>query len=101
MYLDQKTIIITGASSGIGRAAAKRCAALGARVVLGARRAERLATLCQEIRDAGGEAISLAGDVASGAYATELVALAEDGFGGLDAALNNAGLTGDLGSVPQ
>ncbi|MEM9552611.1 MAG: SDR family oxidoreductase, partial [Pseudomonadota bacterium] len=47
------------------------------------------------------EAISLAGDVASGAYATELVALAEDGFGGLDAALNNAGLTGDLGSVPQ
>lgn len=96
MRLDGKIIIVTGASSGIGAESAKTFAAAGAKLVLGARRAERLKQLCDDINNNGGEAIFAAGDVANGQYAAELVALAKTSFGGLDAAFNNAGITGDL-----
>lgn len=101
MQLDGKTIIITGASSGIGAAAARLFAAEGANVVLGARREERLAALSTEITEAGGRAAYAAGSVADPAYAARLVALAEEKFGGLDGAFNNAGITGPLGPVPE
>ncbi len=99
MLLEQKTIIITGASSGIGAAAAKIFASEGAQVVLGARRADLLEQVAAEISAKGGTATFLAGDVSDSHYAKDLVALAETRFGGLDGAFNNAGMTGDLGPV--
>lgn len=101
MLLEDKTIIITGASSGIGEAAARRFASEGSRLVLGARRKERLQALCLEIAEAGGKAVSLAGDVRDESFADGLVRLAVDTFGGLDAAFNNAGTTGVLGPLPE
>lgn len=100
MQLRAKRIIITGASSGIGAAAARAFAGEGARVVLGARRGERLDACAAEIVAAGGEAVVLAGDVREAGYAAALVALAQEAFGGLDGAFNNAGALGDLGPVP-
>ncbi|WP_227271578.1 SDR family oxidoreductase [Roseobacter weihaiensis] len=101
MLLDGKTIIITGASSGIGAAAAKIFAAEGARLVLGARRSELLQKIKDEISADGGEAVFAAGDVEDSHYARELVQLAEAHFGGLDGAFNNAGVTGDMGPIPD
>lgn len=99
MQLKDKTIIITGASSGIGAAAALLFAAEGANVVLGARRAKLLDQLTGQINQSNGHAVSLAGDVQSEEYAAALVALAKSEFGGLDGAFNNAGTTGEMGPV--
>src|SRR5258705_4967241 len=74
--LQGKVAIVTGASSGIGRATAKLFAAEGAKVVVGARREAELAGLVAEIKGSGGSAVSLAGDVRSEDYAKALVALA-------------------------
>lgn len=101
MDLNGKAIIVTGASSGIGRAAASLFAARGASVVLGARRAKALEDQAAEIRAAGGRAEALAGDVTDPIYARALVRRAETAFGGLDGAFNNAGAVGDLHSVPE
>jgi NAD(P)-dependent dehydrogenase (short-subunit alcohol dehydrogenase family) len=91
--LANKVAIITGASSGIGRAAAKLFAEEGARVVVAARRQAELDALVKEIAADGGEAVALAGDVADEDFARALVALAEQRYGGLDVAFNNAGTT--------
>lgn len=101
MQTRDKTIIITGASSGIGAAAARLLAREGARLVLGARRKPELEQLVQQITDAGGQAICLPGDVTDPAYAPALVELAEAEFGGLDGAFNNAGALGTLSPVPE
>ena len=101
MQLSGKTVILTGASSGIGRAAARLFAAHGANVVLGARRAAELDRVAADIRDAGGTALALAGDVTAEGYAEALVDLAVSSFGRLDAAFNNAGITGALAPVPE
>lgn len=98
--LSNKVAIITGASSGIGRASAILFAREGACVVVGARRQPELDLLVEEIRHEGGQAVSLAGDVKSETYARALVDLALTRFGGLDIAFNNAGTTGTPGSVP-
>src|ERR1700745_2398179 len=95
--LHNKVAIITGASSGIGRATAKLFAAEGAKVVVGARRETELASLVDEIKANGGPAGALAGDVRSEAYAQALVALAVKTFGRLDIAFNNAGTLGEMG----
>ena len=94
MELKDKTIIITGASSGIGAAAALLFAARGANVVLAARREAELKTIVGQITQSNGNAIYLAGDVREEAFAKDLVDLAEDEFGGVDGAFNNAGTTG-------
>jgi len=99
MQLNGKTLIITGASSGIGAAAAKKFSSEGARLVLGARREALLAELVSQLREQGGEAEFLVGDVCDAAYAEHLVKFAEERFGGLDGAFNNAGTTGQLGPV--
>ena len=95
--LKGKVAIVTGASSGIGRAAAKLFAAEGAKVVVAARRAAELEALVAEIARDGGTAVALAGDVQSEAFAKDLVALAVSRFGRLDIAYNNAGTLGEMG----
>lgn len=95
-----KTAIITGASSGIGRAIAELFAAEGASLVVNARRAGPLEELAAQI-GAGGDAVAaVAGDAADPELCERLVATAETRFGGLDIAVNNAGITGEMGPVP-
>ncbi len=99
--LEHKVAIITGASSGIGRAAAILFAAEGARVVVGARRGLELEKLVAEIEAAGGQAVARAGDVSEETFAEQLVAAATDTFGGLDIAFNNAGTLGAMGALTE
>lgn len=94
--LHHKVALITGASSGIGRATALLFAQSGANVVLGARRQQPLDALVREIEQAGGRAVAVAGDVRQEAYAQRLVQAALDHFCGLDIAFNNAGTLGPL-----
>ncbi|MBA8876756.1 SDR family oxidoreductase [Phyllobacterium myrsinacearum] len=96
-----KTAIVTGASSGIGYETAKLFAREGASVVVAARRGEELDKLVAEITLDGGKAIALAGDVSEETYAKALVDLAEEKFGGLDIAFNNAGTNGEMGPTPD
>ncbi len=97
MRFASKTVIITGASSGIGRAAAIRFAREGANVVAGARGAAGLGVLEKEIAAFGGHIATLAGDVGDEAFAAGLAGLAKERFGGVDMAFNNAGMLGALG----
>lgn len=101
MRLEGKTVIITGASSGIGAAAARLFASEGAALVLGARREALLAELVRDIQARGAAAVALAGDVRDEACAAALVRLALDRFGRLDAAFNNAGTMGELAPIPE
>lgn len=90
--LQGKVVAITGASSGIGEATARYLAAAGARVVLGARRTDRLAALAGEIRAAGGTASFRALDVTNLSDMQAFVAHAVSEFGRLDVIVNNAGV---------
>jgi NAD(P)-dependent dehydrogenase (short-subunit alcohol dehydrogenase family) len=99
--LAEKVAIVTGASSGIGRATATLFAREGARVVLTARRGAELDELVASIREAGGQAVAVAGDVRDETLARSLVETAVSEFGGLDIAFNNAGATGAMGPVTE
>jgi len=92
MAVQDKVIVITGASSGIGEASAKLLAKNGAKVVLGARRAERLQAIVKDIQDAGGQASYRVTDVTKPAEVQALVDQAQTDFGGLDVIFNNAGI---------
>ncbi len=87
-----KVIAITGASSGIGKAAATLLAGRGAKVVLGARRPEPLEALAARIRDAGGEAAFMPTDVKQRGDLERLVELARERYGRLDVLVSNAGV---------
>ncbi|PWR20787.1 SDR family oxidoreductase [Zavarzinia compransoris] len=92
--LANKVALITGAGSGIGRAAALCFAREGASLVVNARRPASLESLVTEISAAGGRALAVPGDVTAEATHEALVAGAVDAFGGLDIAFNNAGDVG-------
>ena len=90
--LQGKVAIVTGASSGIGAATAKSLAREGAKVLLTARRQERLEALAAEIRELGGDAACLAGDMASAAFCDELVKFAVQVFGAVHILVCSAGM---------
>lgn len=90
--LNKTVAIITGASSGIGNATARRLAQLGANVAVVARRKDRLDTLVSEIEADGGIAFAVDADIADQAQAEQAVKVVVDKFGRLDILVNNAGL---------
>ncbi|GAA0948347.1 SDR family oxidoreductase [Pseudonocardia zijingensis] len=93
MPIHGKIVAVTGASSGIGEATARHLASLGAPVVLGARRTERLEKLVAEIEAAGGTATAARVDVTEPGDLQTLVDLAVERFGRLDVLVGNAGVT--------
>ncbi|MCX4807807.1 SDR family oxidoreductase [Streptomyces sp. NPDC058682] len=92
MRNEAKVVAITGASSGIGEATARRLAADGHRLLLGARRGDRLAALSREINEAGGTAAFQRLDVTDAADVQAFVAAAREHYGRLDVMVNNAGV---------
>ena len=90
--IEGKVVVITGASSGLGEAAAHHLAEEGARVVLAARRNERLEALAEEITESGGEALPITTDVTEREQVQALVDAAVEEFGRIDVMLNNAGI---------
>jgi NADP-dependent 3-hydroxy acid dehydrogenase YdfG len=89
-FIAGKIVVVTGASSGIGRATALHLAAAGAKLAVGARREERLIELCAEIRAMGGDAAYAVTDVSRRADVFGLVQRAIDVFGRIDVLVNNA-----------
>ena len=90
--LDDKVVIVTGASSGLGVAFAKACAEAGADIVLAARRVDKLEGTAELVRAAGRRALSVATDVADPAQCQAMVDAAMAEFGHVDVLVNNAGV---------
>ncbi len=99
--LDGKCIVVTGASSGIGRATAEVAARHGANVVVAARRAELCADVVNGIVDAGGNATYIQTDVTDDADVDRMIRHAIEAFGGIDGAFNNAGVLLDMGRIHE
>lgn len=92
--LKGKTVMVTGASSGLGAHFARICSQVGARVAIGARRVEKLNQLAEDIRSGGGEVLAVAMDVTSRESVEAAFDAAEEAFGVVDVLLNNAGVGG-------
>src|SRR6516165_9913398 len=92
--LQDKAALITGGSSGIGRAAALAFARAGARVILGNRRVAEGEETVKAVQAEGGEATFVKTDVTKAAEVEALVTAAAEAYGRLDCAFNNAGATG-------
>lgn len=99
MRLTGKTIIVTGAGSGMGEAMAKLFAQEGARIVAADIRLETVERVVSDIKEAGGEAIAVASDIAKPNAATELVQQALEAYGKLDVLVNNAGIMDGMEGV--
>src|ERR1700736_4366448 len=87
-----KTVLVTGASSGIGEATARHLATRGHQVVLGARRTDRIAAIVQEVQKAGGEAFAQRLDVTDLDSVRAFVAAARGRYSRVDVLVNNAGV---------
>jgi NADP-dependent 3-hydroxy acid dehydrogenase YdfG len=90
--IENKVVVITGASGGLGEATARHLAAQGAIAVLGARRADRIEALAEELTAAGYRAKAVSTDVTDRDQVKHLVDTAVEDFGRVDVMLNNAGL---------
>ena len=90
--LSGKRIVVTGASSGIGRCLGRQLGAAGAKIVATARREELLLSLQHDIRTAGGECQIVVGDVTSTQTHEDIVTSCKQSFGGMDCLINNAGV---------
>lgn len=90
--IENKVVVITGASSGLGEATARMLSAKGATVVLGARRADRIEALARELEGAGGKVLAVTTDVTDAAQVKALVDTAVERFGRVDVLVNNAGI---------
>ena len=90
--IKDKVVIITGASSGIGEATAKLLASKGAKVVLGARREDKLRQIADEIKKAGGQVVYRELDVTKPSDSDDIVKLAKETYGRVDAIFLNAGI---------
>jgi NAD(P)-dependent dehydrogenase (short-subunit alcohol dehydrogenase family) len=99
--LKDKVAIVTGATSGIGRAAALLFASHGIKVVAAGTRDAAGAALVAEIAAAGGDAMFVAANVSDAAHVEQLVQRAEATYGGFDYAFNNAGIEGEFGPLDQ
>lgn len=89
---DDKIVLVTGASAGIGKAAGIAFAGEGACVVLVARREDRLRQIAQSIHERGGRAMALAADITDRAEVSELVEVVLNTYGRIDILVNNAGI---------
>ncbi len=96
--MQDKIVIVTGASSGIGRATALKFASQGARVALVARSGDKLAEVAQAITDADGQALTLAADVTDAAQVERVVRETVETWGGIDVLINAAGIIA-LGTI--
>ena len=99
--LTDKTIIITGASRGIGEATARHFATLGARVVLAARSGEAIARIAEDIRSTGGQASALPCDVSDYRAVAALIDHAIAEFGGIDGLINNAAVIDPIARIAE
>jgi NAD(P)-dependent dehydrogenase (short-subunit alcohol dehydrogenase family) len=97
--LENKTVVITGASRGIGEAAARHLASLGANVVLAARSAGDIERIASEILAAGGKATAMTCDVARNGDVKALIAQTVALYGGVDVLVNNAGLIDPIARI--
>ncbi|MGW5880446.1 SDR family NAD(P)-dependent oxidoreductase [Nocardiopsis terrae] len=97
--LTGKNAVVTGGGSGIGRASALRLAGEGARVLVADLDGASAVSAVQEIRDAGGTAESVAGDLSRQEVVDEVVATALDRLGGIDVLVNNAGIMDDMSAT--
>ncbi|MEU2271956.1 glucose 1-dehydrogenase [Streptomyces olindensis] len=97
--LSGKSVIVTGAASGIGRAAALHFAAEGARVVVADLNAEGAESTVEAIESAGGTAVAVPGDLSDGAVVDAVVAAATGTFGGIDVLVNNAGVMDSMSAA--
>ncbi len=95
-----RTVIVTGASSGIGAHITRHFVHNGARVVAAARRLDRLVELVESLREAPGEVVPVGADVTNPSDVARMVSATEDAFGGLDTLVNNAGVNVE-GSVSE
>ena len=99
MRLNQKSIVVTGASSGMGKAIVEKFAQEGANIIAVARRKERLEALADSLKDAPGRVIPFAGDISNEQTLNDAIDWAVKEFGRLDGLVNNAGIMDDMSPI--